>query len=208
MFDEPLVEHNAAFLHPRQSGTAMTLADRDSGKFGPPIQSSARSRTRRCAKQGAVLPLLANRAGRSFRIGGCRRARVLGRQPSRGPRFLRSAREARRVRGGEASRPEIDGADRQLFEYAFHEGVPMAVLTDGQELEFLSPCGARSLRGPPGLPPRPCRRDVDERDAGPLLSLLRNAVRSRKRSRTPGATTVTYTAAARSTRRCPRLGAS
>lgn len=25
----------------------------------------------------------------------------------------------------------IDGADRQLFEYAFHEGVPMAVLTDG-----------------------------------------------------------------------------
>ena len=25
----------------------------------------------------------------------------------------------------------IDGADRQLFEYAFHEGVPIAILTDG-----------------------------------------------------------------------------
>jgi predicted type IV restriction endonuclease len=25
------------------------------------------------------------------------------------------------------------GANRQLFEYAFHKGVPMAVLTDGQE---------------------------------------------------------------------------
>jgi predicted type IV restriction endonuclease len=25
------------------------------------------------------------------------------------------------------------GADRQLFEYAFHKGVPMAILTDGQE---------------------------------------------------------------------------
>lgn len=32
-----------------------------------------------------------------------------------------------------------DGADRQLFEYAFHEGVPMAVLTDGQEWDFYLP---------------------------------------------------------------------
>ena len=26
--------------------------------------------------------------------------------------------------------------DRQLFEYAFHQGVPMAILTDGQEWSF------------------------------------------------------------------------
>src|SRR5262245_41883646 len=25
------------------------------------------------------------------------------------------------------------GADRQLFEYAFHEGIPFAILTDGKE---------------------------------------------------------------------------
>lgn len=33
----------------------------------------------------------------------------------------------------------VDGADRQLFEYAFHEGVPIAVLTDGQEWSFYLP---------------------------------------------------------------------
>lgn len=32
-----------------------------------------------------------------------------------------------------------EGADRQLFEYAFHIGVPMAVLTDGQEWSFYLP---------------------------------------------------------------------
>jgi len=32
-----------------------------------------------------------------------------------------------------------DGADRQLFEYAFHAGVPMAILTDGQEWSFYLP---------------------------------------------------------------------
>jgi len=31
------------------------------------------------------------------------------------------------------------GADRQLFEYAFHAGVPMAILTDGQEWSFYLP---------------------------------------------------------------------
>ena len=31
------------------------------------------------------------------------------------------------------------GADRQLFEYAFHEGIPFAVLTDGQEWNFFLP---------------------------------------------------------------------
>lgn len=31
------------------------------------------------------------------------------------------------------------GADRQLFEYAFHRGVPVAVLTDGKEWHFFLP---------------------------------------------------------------------
>jgi hypothetical protein len=34
-----------------------------------------------------------------------------------------------------------DGADRQLFEYAFHLGVPQAVLTDGQQWHFYLPAG-------------------------------------------------------------------
>jgi predicted type IV restriction endonuclease len=32
-----------------------------------------------------------------------------------------------------------DGADKQLFEYAFHLGVPVAILTDGQEWSFYLP---------------------------------------------------------------------
>jgi predicted type IV restriction endonuclease len=32
-----------------------------------------------------------------------------------------------------------DGAERQLFEYAFHEGIPMAILTDGQVWSFFLP---------------------------------------------------------------------
>jgi predicted type IV restriction endonuclease len=32
-----------------------------------------------------------------------------------------------------------DGADRQLFEYAYHEGVQFAVLTDGREWNFYVP---------------------------------------------------------------------
>ncbi len=32
-----------------------------------------------------------------------------------------------------------EGADRQLFEYAFHRGVPMAILTTGQEWNFFLP---------------------------------------------------------------------
>jgi len=34
---------------------------------------------------------------------------------------------------------QSQGADRQLFEYAFHRGVPMAILTDGQEWQFFLP---------------------------------------------------------------------
>jgi len=34
---------------------------------------------------------------------------------------------------------QSDGAERQLFEYAFHSGVPLAILTDGQEWNFFLP---------------------------------------------------------------------
>jgi predicted type IV restriction endonuclease len=36
------------------------------------------------------------------------------------------------------------GAEKQLFEYAFHQGIPMAVLTDGQEWSFFS-LGSKGL---------------------------------------------------------------
>ena len=34
---------------------------------------------------------------------------------------------------------QTNTGDRQLFEYAFHQGVPMAVLTDGHEWSFYLP---------------------------------------------------------------------
>lgn len=34
---------------------------------------------------------------------------------------------------------KIDGADKQLFEYAFHAGVPFAIATDGKEWHFYLP---------------------------------------------------------------------
>ncbi len=34
---------------------------------------------------------------------------------------------------------QSDGGERQLFEYAFHRGVPMVILTDGQEWHFFLP---------------------------------------------------------------------
>ena len=34
---------------------------------------------------------------------------------------------------------QSDGAERQLFEYAFHDGVPFAILTDGREWNFFLP---------------------------------------------------------------------
>ncbi len=51
----------------------------------------------------------------------------------------------------QARRPEVfievkqvgqsEGADRQMFEYAFHTGVPLAILTTGQEWHFYLPAG-------------------------------------------------------------------
>jgi predicted type IV restriction endonuclease len=34
---------------------------------------------------------------------------------------------------------QSDGAERQLFEYAFHDGIPLAILTDGREWNFFLP---------------------------------------------------------------------
>ncbi len=36
----------------------------------------------------------------------------------------------------------IETAERQLFEYAFHEGVPILILTDGQKWRFFHPSGS------------------------------------------------------------------
>ena len=40
----------------------------------------------------------------------------------------------------------IDGAERQLFEYAFHQGVPIAILTDGREWRFFHPTAQGDYR--------------------------------------------------------------
>lgn len=36
----------------------------------------------------------------------------------------------------------IEGAERQLFEYAFYQGIPILVLTDGQKWRFFHPTGS------------------------------------------------------------------
>ena len=41
---------------------------------------------------------------------------------------------------------QIEGAERQLFEYAFHRGVPIAILTDGREWHFFHPGGEGDYR--------------------------------------------------------------
>ena len=41
---------------------------------------------------------------------------------------------------------KIEGAEEQLFSYAFHEGVPIAVLTDGREWRFFHPAGEGNYR--------------------------------------------------------------
>ncbi len=73
-----------------------------------------------------------------------------------------------------------DGADRQLFEYAFHRGVPLAILTDGQEWHFFLP-GEQGNYGER----RVYKLDIVERDPDESVDRLRryldyNAVRSRQ----------------------------
>ena len=41
---------------------------------------------------------------------------------------------------------QIEGAERQLFEYAFLRGVPIAILTDGQKWHFFHPAGEGDYR--------------------------------------------------------------
>lgn len=60
-----------------------------------------------------------------------------------------------------------EGADRQLFEYAFHVGVPMAILTDGAEWQFYLPAekGNYSER-------RVYKLDLVERDVNEIIERL------------------------------------
>ena len=62
---------------------------------------------------------------------------------------------------------QSDGAERQLFEYAFHVGVPLAILTDGQEWNFFLPAeqGDYSER-------RVYKLDVVERDLSESVARL------------------------------------
>ena len=63
---------------------------------------------------------------------------------------------------------QIIGGVRQLFEYAFHEGVPMAVLSDGREWSFYLPGehGGYEER-------RVYKLDLLERDLGEVCQILR-----------------------------------
>jgi len=60
------------------------------------------------------------------------------------------------------------GADRQLFEYAFHEGIPFAILTDGKEWNFFLPGEQGSYEER-----RIQKLDMLERPAGDACKILR-----------------------------------
>jgi hypothetical protein len=71
----------------------------------------------------------------------------------------------------------LDG-DRQLFEYAFHQGVPLCILTDGREWSFYLPSGQGSYEDR-----RVYRLQMDERTAGESQEVLtRYLARERVRS--------------------------
>jgi hypothetical protein len=63
---------------------------------------------------------------------------------------------------------QSDGAERQLFEYAFHEGIPLAILTDGREWNFFLP-GEQGDYGERRL----YKLDILERDLAECSSRLR-----------------------------------
>lgn len=67
---------------------------------------------------------------------------------------------------------QSDGAERQLFEYAFHIGVPMAILTDGQEWNFFLP-GEQGDYGER----RVYKLDIAERDVGECVERLERYLR-------------------------------
>ena len=60
----------------------------------------------------------------------------------------------------------LDG-DRQLFEYAFHEGVPLCILTDGREWSFYLPSGQGSYNDR-----RVYRLQLDDRDPAECARVL------------------------------------
>lgn len=62
---------------------------------------------------------------------------------------------------------QSEGAERQLFEYAFHDGVPLAILTDGQEWNFFLP-GEQGAYGER----RVYKLDIVERDVSECVSRL------------------------------------
>ena len=55
---------------------------------------------------------------------------------------------------------KIEGAEKQLFEYVFHIGVPVVILTDGQEWHFFHPSGQGDYRER-----RVCKLDLVEMDS-------------------------------------------
>jgi len=59
----------------------------------------------------------------------------------------------------------LEGADSKLFEYAFRAGVPMAILTDGQEWHFYLPAGRGSI-----LERRFYKLDILERDLDEIVN--------------------------------------
>ncbi|MDK9720017.1 MAG: type I restriction endonuclease [Rhodospirillales bacterium] len=67
---------------------------------------------------------------------------------------------------------QSDGAERQLFEYAFHEGVPIAILTDGQEWNFYLP----AEQGDYGER-RVYKLDIVERDVDECVARLERYLR-------------------------------
>lgn len=62
---------------------------------------------------------------------------------------------------------QSDGAERQLFEYAFHDGIPLAILTDGREWNFFLP-GEQGAYGER----RVYKLDIVERDVGECAARL------------------------------------
>ena len=60
-----------------------------------------------------------------------------------------------------------DGTEKQLFKYAFHEGVPIAVLTDGQKWQFFHPIGRGNYEER-----RVYTLDIIETDNEEIVSLL------------------------------------
>lgn len=62
---------------------------------------------------------------------------------------------------------QSEGAERQLFEYAFHAGVPLVILTDGQEWNFFLP----AEQGDYGER-RVYKLDIVERDVAECVSRL------------------------------------